>query len=133
MQIQLTRPDSQLACKEWQTNPSTGDRSRVNDLSTDMYGVLQVSADIIKGVEEAERSGLWLTRSFLPNTVIRPLVCSLRSRHSMELRPLSVGRVMFLRPMVGLTEPARMWGSVWKLMPIPLAYMTLRVPLLQSW
>ena len=126
MQIQLTRPDSQLACKEWQT-------PRPVIVRGDMYGVLQVSADIIKGVEEAERSGLWLTRSFLPNTVIRPLVCSLRSRHSMELRPLSVGRVMFLRPMVGLTEPARMWGSVWKLMPIPLAYMTLRVPLLQSW
>lgn len=73
-----------------------------------------------------------VTLSFLPNTVILPLVCSLRSRHSMELRPLSVGRVMFLRPMVGLTEPARMCGSVWKLMPIPLAYITLRVPLLHS-
>lgn len=74
-----------------------------------------------------------LTLSFLPNTVTLPLVCSFRSRHSMELSPLSVGRVMFLRPMVGLTDPARMWGSVWKLMPIPLAYITLRVPLLHNW
>lgn len=74
-----------------------------------------------------------LTLSFLPKTVILPLVCSLRRRHSMELRPLSVGSVMFLRPMVGLTEPARIWGSVWKLMPMPLAYITLRVPLLHSW
>ncbi|KAG9346771.1 hypothetical protein JZ751_007088 [Albula glossodonta] len=54
-------------------------------------------------------------------------------RHSMEFRPLSVGRVMFRRPMVGLTDPARMWGSVWKLMPMPLAYITRRVPLLHSW
>ena len=51
----------------------------------------------------------------------------------MELRPLSDGSVMFRRPMVGLTDPARTCGSVWKLMPIPLAYITRMVPLLHSW
>lgn len=53
-----------------------------------------------------------LTRNFLPKTVTLPLVSSFLIRHSIELRPLSVGSVMLRLPMVGLTDPARMCGSV---------------------
>lgn len=74
-----------------------------------------------------------LTRSFLPKMVTLPLICSFLRRHSMEFRPFSMGREMLQRPMVGVMVPARTWGSLWKLTPIPLAYITLRVPLLQSW
>lgn len=74
-----------------------------------------------------------LTRSFLPKMVTLPLICSFLRRHSMEFRPFSMGSEMLQRPMVGVMVPARTWGSLWKLTPIPLAYITLRVPLLQSW
>ena len=74
-----------------------------------------------------------LTRSFLPKMVTLPLICSFLRRHSMEFRPFSMGREMLQRPMVGVMVPARTWGSLWKLTPIPLAYITRRVPLLQSW
>lgn len=74
-----------------------------------------------------------LTRSFLPKMVTLPLICSFLRRHSMEFRPFSMGREMLQRPMVGVMVPARTWGSLWKLTPMPLAYMTRRVPLLQSW
>lgn len=79
------------------------------------------------------RKGRPLTRSFRPKMVTLPLICSFRRRHSMELRPFSMGREMLQRPMVGVMVPARTWGSLWKLTPMPLAYITLRVPLLQSW
>lgn len=74
-----------------------------------------------------------LTRSFLPKMVTLPLICSFLRRHSMELRPFSMGREILQRPMVGVMVPASTWGSLWKLTPIPLAYITRRVPLLQSW
>lgn len=44
-----------------------------------------------------------------------------------------MGREILQRPMVGVMVPASTWGSLWKLTPIPLAYITRRVPLLQSW
>lgn len=78
---------------------------------------------------EAELANGTLTRSFLPNMVTLPLVGSRLILHSMEFRPLSVGSVMFRRQMVGLTAPAKMCGSVRKLMPMPLAYKTRSVPL----
>lgn len=65
--------------------------------------------------------------------VTLPLICSFLRRHSMEFRPFSMGSEMLQRPMVGVMVPARTWGSLWKLTPIPLAYITRRVPLLQSW
>lgn len=88
-----------------------------------------VSRTTLWGTSWVER----LTRSFLPKMVTLPLICSFLRRHSMEFRPFSMGSEMLQRPMVGVMVPARTWGSLWKLTPIPLAYITRRVPLLQSW
>lgn len=71
---------------------------------------------------------LSLTLSLRPKTVTWPLACSLRCLHSTRLRPLSMGRVTFLFPTVGLTVPASRCGSVCSVTSMPLASMSRREP-----
>lgn len=73
-------------------------------------------------------SWLSLTLSRRPKTVTCPRACSFLCLHSTRLRPLSMGRVTFLLPTVGLTVPASRCGSVCRATSMPLASISLREP-----
>lgn len=69
-----------------------------------------------------------LTLSLLSKAETLPLFCSFLCRHSMRFALCSPGNEMLHLPRVGLTAPARMWGSELRLISIPLAKVTRREP-----